>query len=95
VGNRLTQDTLAGSNTYLYDIANRLIEVDGVTLTWDDNGNLLSDGVSTYEYDYDMTIARSITPPSISMRTGGIRQARFNSQVQLWIRIRLASLKWI
>ena len=26
VGNRLTQDTLAGTNTYTYDIANRLIE---------------------------------------------------------------------
>jgi YD repeat-containing protein len=30
VGNRLTQDTLAGMNAYAYDIANRLMSVDGV-----------------------------------------------------------------
>ncbi|TET34526.1 MAG: RHS repeat-associated core domain-containing protein, partial [Anaerolineales bacterium] len=52
VGNRLTQDTHEGSNTYLYDIANRLIEVDSVVFTWDDNGNLQSDCVSTYNYDH-------------------------------------------
>jgi RHS repeat-associated protein len=34
------------------DIANRLIEVDGVEFTWDANGNLLSDGVSTYTYNH-------------------------------------------
>lgn len=28
VGNRLTQDTLAGTNTYTYDIANRLTSAD-------------------------------------------------------------------
>ncbi len=42
VGNRLAQETLAGTNNYIYDIANRLIEVDGVSYTWDANGNLLS-----------------------------------------------------
>jgi RHS repeat-associated protein len=52
VGNRLTQDTLAGSNTYAYDIANRLIEVDGVPYAWDDNGNLLDDGLREYAYDH-------------------------------------------
>ena len=52
VGNRLTQDTLAGTNVYDYDIANRLIEVDGVPYTWDDNGNLLDDGTRQYEYDH-------------------------------------------
>ena len=52
VGNRLTQDTLAGTNTYDYDIANRLIEVDGVSYAWDDNGNLLDDGLRQYTYDH-------------------------------------------
>ena len=51
VGNRLTQDTLEGSNTYAYDVANRLTSVDGVPYVWDANGNLLSNGVSTYAYD--------------------------------------------
>jgi RHS repeat-associated protein len=52
VGNRLMQDTLAGANTYAYDIANRLIEVDGVSYAWDDNGNLLDDGLREYAYDH-------------------------------------------
>jgi RHS repeat-associated protein len=52
VGNRLTQETHEGTNTYAYDIANRLVEVDGVPYTWDANGNLLSDGVSTYTYNH-------------------------------------------
>ena len=52
VGNRLTQDTPAGTNTYLYDIANRLEEVDGFSYIWDDNGNLLEDGVRQYAYDH-------------------------------------------
>ena len=52
VGNRLTQDTLAGTNLYTYDIANRLTSVDGVPYTWDDKGNLLDDGIRTYTYDH-------------------------------------------
>ncbi|NIS78836.1 MAG: hypothetical protein GTO14_01080 [Anaerolineales bacterium] len=52
VGNRLTQETHEASNSYVYDIANRLIEVDGIAYTWSANGNLLSDGVSTYTYDH-------------------------------------------
>jgi RHS repeat-associated protein len=52
VGNRLTEQTQGGTNTYAYDAANRLTSVDGVPFSWDDNGNLLSDGVSTYSYDH-------------------------------------------
>jgi RHS repeat-associated protein len=52
VGNRITQATLAGMNNYVYDIANRLIEVDGVSYTWDANGNLLNDGMRTYTYNH-------------------------------------------
>ena len=37
-------------NSYVYDIANRVTSVDGVAYTWDDNGNLLSDGIYTYTY---------------------------------------------
>ena len=63
VGNRLTQDTLAGTNAYSYDIANRLIEVDGVIYAWDDNGNLLSDGGSTYTYDHTNRLTSAIQGP--------------------------------
>ncbi len=33
------------------DDANRLATVNGVPYTWDNNGNLLNDGVNTYNYD--------------------------------------------
>lgn len=36
---------------YNYDIANRLADVSGVAYTYDDNGNLLNDGVNEYVYD--------------------------------------------
>ena len=55
VGNRLTQTTSLGglvvTTNYMYDDANRLTSVNGVTYTWDDNGNLLNDGVNAYTYD--------------------------------------------
>jgi RHS repeat-associated protein len=52
-GNRLMETTQSSSTSYVYDVANRLSNVDGVPYTWDNNGNLLSDGTSTYSYDYN------------------------------------------
>jgi RHS repeat-associated protein len=53
VGNRLTQNTQAGSSTYAYDAANRLIELDGAVFDWDVNGNLLRDHTgAAYTYDH-------------------------------------------
>ncbi len=55
VGNRITQDTLISglpmNTTSVYDIANRVTNVNGVTYTFDDNGNLVNDGVNHYDYD--------------------------------------------
>jgi RHS repeat-associated protein len=55
VGNRKSQTiTIGGTATtilYEYDAANRLTSVGGVPYTYDNNGNLLSDGVNTYAYD--------------------------------------------
>jgi YD repeat-containing protein len=42
---------ISSSDTYTYDVANRLASVDGVNYTWDNNGNLLNDGVNEYTYD--------------------------------------------
>ena len=42
-GNRLTQVTGVGTDTYVYDDANCLISVDGISHTWDNNGNLFSE----------------------------------------------------
>lgn len=55
VGNRLTQESmvkgLSLTDTYTYDESNRLMEVDGISYTWDANGNLLADGANSYTYD--------------------------------------------
>jgi RHS repeat-associated protein len=56
VGNRLSETTLTGTITYIYDTANRLTSVIQnnvtTTYTWSNNGNLLNDGVYTYAYDH-------------------------------------------
>jgi YD repeat-containing protein len=56
VGNRLTQEVCVSmgncvTTSYVYDIANRLISVNGTAYTWDNNGNLLNDGTNEYAYD--------------------------------------------
>jgi len=55
VGNRLTQNKsiigLVTTDTSVYDNANRVQSVNGVTYTFDANGNLLNDGVTAYAYD--------------------------------------------
>ena len=72
VGNRLTQDTLAGTNLYTYDIANRLIDVDGISYSWDANGNLLDDGASTYAYDHANRLSSAeVGPDSFSYSYNG------------------------
>ena len=38
-------------HTYTYDALNRLIQKDGITLTYDANGNLIDDGTNAYEWD--------------------------------------------
>ena len=57
VGNRtVLTETIPANGTrttqYEYDAANRLTNVNGVAYTWDANGNLLSDGSRTFQYDY-------------------------------------------
>jgi hypothetical protein len=52
VGNRLTLTTTLDVVNYQYDDANRLTSVNGQAYTWDNNGNLLSDGVRTYTYTH-------------------------------------------
>jgi len=52
VGNRLGEQTDRDENTYVYDDANRLINLNGTDYTWDANGNLLDDGTSVYTYNH-------------------------------------------
>jgi RHS repeat-associated protein len=56
VGNRLSEDKVVFGlspieTDYTYDDANRLTEMNSVPYSWDDNGNLLDDGVNEYTYD--------------------------------------------
>ena len=68
VGNRLSESHALGSTSYTYDIANRLTSVGGVTYSWDNNGNLLSDGVYTYSYDYANRLT-TVTQGSTTLST--------------------------
>jgi RHS repeat-associated protein len=51
VGNRLTASDQYSTTAYVYDDANRLASVNGQPYTYDNNGNLLFNGVTTYAYD--------------------------------------------
>jgi YD repeat-containing protein len=66
LGNRLTQQTLTQTIVYVYDDANRLSRVNGQPYTWDNNGNLLNDGVTTYAYD---AANRLLATSSLSLTT--------------------------
>ena len=70
VGNRKTQASMVGgllsNDSYNYDNANRLTDVNGVTYTWDDNGNLLNDGMNTYQYDSANRLIRVSNHSSMS-----------------------------
>jgi RHS repeat-associated protein len=52
VGSRLAQEVVGGRVTqYEYDDANRLTVIDSREHAWDENGNLVWDGVFSYTYD--------------------------------------------
>ncbi len=67
VGNRLSQTVVTVTTVYTYDAANRLTNAGGITYTWDNNGNLLYDGVSDYGYDS----ANRLTSVKGHFATGG------------------------
>ncbi|HLO30505.1 MAG TPA: hypothetical protein VK249_15270 [Anaerolineales bacterium] len=71
VGNRLTQDNtvngLSFTASYGYDPAHqRMTSVNGVTYTWDANGNLRNDGVKTYTYDAANRLV-TVSGPELAM----------------------------
>jgi len=65
VGNRLSLISPEGATSYEYDEADRLVRVDDIDYTWDDNGSLLSDGVYTYTYDYENRLTAISGQPSV------------------------------
>ena len=48
------------------------MSVGGVTYTWDDNGNLLNDGVYTYTYDHANRLTSVVGPSSSSYAYNGL-----------------------
>jgi RHS repeat-associated protein len=75
VGNRLNKTTTpysqpAVSNDYTYNSADQLVTENGVTYTYDLNGNLETktdaSGTTTYTYDYDNRLIRVAAPSGIS-----------------------------
>ncbi len=73
VGNRTVQTQTITSTlitNYSYDIANRLTSVNGVTYSWDDNGNLLNDGLQAYTYDQANRL-KTVTSPQSPVNSFG------------------------
>jgi YD repeat-containing protein len=73
-GNR-TQLTYPDSKTvnYDYDPANRMTSVDSINYTWDANGNLLHDGLNTYNYDQaNRLISMMSMPPAVTFTYNGL-----------------------
>ena len=69
VGNRTSQTVNSVTTSYLYDAANRLTSVNGVTYSWDANGNLLNDSVMSYSFNSAGRLA-GITAPEVNYEFG-------------------------
>ena len=68
VGNRIAQTATTTSTVvtnYTYDAANRLTAVNGQAYTWDNNGNLQSDGSKTYLYNQANQLI-TVTAPGLT-----------------------------
>ncbi len=50
LGNRTRRGVNGVIDVYTYDAANRLLTLNGTTYSWDDNGNLLNDGIRAYTF---------------------------------------------
>lgn len=51
IGNRLTEQRPAGTTSYSYDAADRLLSAGSTSYTYDQNGNAVSAGRRTFTYD--------------------------------------------
>lgn len=64
MGNRLSTADQYLTTTYGYDESNRLTNVNGTSQVWDANGNLLNDGVNSYNYDSANRLISIVNPQS-------------------------------
>ncbi|MBU4488543.1 MAG: hypothetical protein KKI13_05705 [Candidatus Omnitrophica bacterium] len=68
VGNRLSVIN-GGTTAYIPNNMNQYDSVGGVAYIYDDNGNLTSDGVNSYGYDYENRLISATTPTHVAMYT--------------------------
>jgi RHS repeat-associated protein len=79
MGNRLSMTTPAGTLTYTYDAADRLLSTSaGTTFTWDANGNMLSKGTTTYAYDVANRLTQVVSGTTTLQFTYDGDSKRFN-----------------
>ena len=65
LGNRDSRTDDGITTDYVSNSLNQYEEIDGVLLSYDPNGNLTSDAVNTYEYDYENRLIKAITSTHI------------------------------
>ena len=58
VGNWDSKTKDAVTETRTHNVVNEITDIDGTSLSYDDNGNLTDDGSNTYEYDYENRLIR-------------------------------------
>jgi RHS repeat-associated protein len=76
VGNRLTEQRPAGTTSYSYDNADRMLTAGANTYTYDRNGNQLTGGGTTFTYDLanrTKTAVQGATTTTYSYDGDGIR----------------------
>ena len=61
LGNRISVIN-GGTTNYIFNNVNQYTSVAGVSLTYDDNGNLTADGTNSYIYDSQNRVISALTP---------------------------------
>jgi RHS repeat-associated protein len=62
LGNRSTVEDESGTTFYIPNELNQYGSAGGINFTYDDNGNLISDGTNSYTYDCENQLTSATTP---------------------------------
>lgn len=81
VGNWTSKTTDGVTENRTHNAMNELVNIDGSTLTYDDNGNLTDDGTNTYEYDYENRLTK-VTRKSDSFILGQYKYDALGRRVE-------------
>lgn len=58
LGNWVSKTTEGVTENRTHNEMNEIVDIDGTSHVYDDNGNLVDDGTNTYEYDYENRLLR-------------------------------------